>query len=344
MIPAPGTIAGQIRVWNPDLRPQFTQQYNLTLEYQLNNSTSVSAAYVGHRATHLIAPTDCNQPLPGSGPRIDMASAGSAPPIVRRSADGDSNQRHGFVGDQQLQLAPDQRSPAFGKGLEYLLSYTLSKTMTDNLGYYGSAGVRAQGAYSANNYNRHGYNYGPAFFDALHNFTWAGTYELPFGKGRAFGGDWKPLVNGFLGGWSVGNIVQFRSGFPITVTAADQSLQGGRGTARPNLIGDPRVDNKTLDRWMDAAAFSLPAQGTFGSAGVGILRAPGFKNWDVSLSKKFNLSESKFFDFRAEFFNITNTPSFAPPLANWSDTATFGRITDTVSNPRNLEFVLKFNF
>src|SRR5262249_58085695 len=60
-------IAGLIRVWDKNLRPQFTQQYNLTLEYQLANTMSVSAAYVGNRATHLVAPTDFNQPFPGTG-------------------------------------------------------------------------------------------------------------------------------------------------------------------------------------------------------------------------------------------------------------------------------------
>jgi hypothetical protein len=344
VIPSPGTIAGQIRVWDPNLRPQFTQQYNLTLEYQLSNATSVSAAYVGHRATHLVAPTDWNQPLPDPGSPSTWRPLDARRPLagVRPGVTQISGTESWAISNyNSLQVSARQRS---SKGLEFLLSYTLSKTLTDNLGYYGSAGVRAQGAYSANNYDRHGYNYGPAFFDARHNFTWASTYELPFGKGRAFGGGWNSVTNGLLGGWALGSIVQFRSGFPITVTASDQSLQGGRGSARPNLIGNPTLDNRTLDRWMDAAAFSLPAQGTFGSAGVGVLRAPGFKNWDLSLSKKFGLTESKYFDFRAEFFNFTNTPSFAPPLANWSDAATFGRITDTVSNPRNLEFALKFHF
>jgi carboxypeptidase family protein len=344
VIPTPGTVAGQIRVWDPNLRPQFTQQYNLALEYQLNNATSVSAAYVGHRAAHLVAPTDWNQPLPDPGPPSTWRPLDARRPLagVRPGVTQISGTESWAVSNyNSLQISARQRS---SKGLEFLLSYTLSKTLTDNLGYYGSAGVSAQGAYSANNYNRHGYNYGPAFFDATHNFTWAGTYDLPFGKGRAFGGGWNSLTNGLLGGWALGSILQFRSGFPITVTAADQSLQGGRGSARPNLIGDPTLDNRTLDRWMDAAAFSLPAQGTFGSAGVGVLRAPGYKNLDIGLSKKFNLTESKYFDFRAEFFNFTNTPSFAPPGANLSVPATFGRITDTVSNPRNLEFALKFHF
>ena len=60
-------------------------------------------------------------------------------------------------------------------------------------------------------------------------------------------------------------------------------------------------------------AFSAPALGTFGSAGVGTVRAPGYFNWDLGVGKKFNVTESHYIDFRAEFFNFTNTPSFSPP-------------------------------
>jgi len=88
----------------------------------------------------------------------------------------------------------------------------------------------------------------------------------------------------------------------------------------------------------------MPAQGTFGDAGVGIVRAPKYFNLDVSLGKKFRLGGSKYVDFRAEFFNFLNHPSFNPPAANFSAPNTFGRITSTISPPRNLEFALKFYF
>ena len=332
-------IAGLIRVWDPNLRPQFTQQYNLTLEYQLANTMSVSAAYVGNRATHLVAPTDFNQPLPGTGDFNLRRPLSRALPLVTQISGTASWAISNYNG---LQLNLRQR---YGRGVEFLASYTFSKTLTDNLGYYGSAGVAAQGAYSYNQYAQRLYNYGPAFFDTPHNFVFSGSYELPFGKGRSFGANWEPVVNTILGGWNINSIVQFRSGFPITVTTGgSNSGQNPRGGEKPNLIGDPTPSNQTIDNWINAAAFASAAPGAFGNSPVGVIRAPSFANWDFGVGKKFNVTEGDYFDFRAEFFNFTNHPSFAPPGRTFSDTNTFGRITNVVSPPRTLQFALKYYF
>ncbi|HEY6403732.1 MAG TPA: TonB-dependent receptor, partial [Blastocatellia bacterium] len=335
----PNRIAGLIRVWDPNLRPQFTQQYNLTLEYQLANTMSVSAAYVGNRATHLVAPTDFNQPLPGTGDfNLRRPLSGVLPLVTQISGTAS----WGISNYNGLQLNLRQR---YGRGAEFLASYTLSKTLTDNLGYYGSAGVAAQSAYSYNQYAQRLYNYGPAFFDARHNFIFSGSYELPFGKGRSYGNNLAPLVNNILGGWNINSIVQFRSGFPITVTTAGtNSGQNPRGGEKPNLIGDPTPSNQSLDNWINVAAFANAAPGTFGNSPVGVIRAPGFANWDFGLGKKFYVTEGDYFDFRAEFFNFTNHPSFAPPGRTFSDANTFGRITGVVSPPRTMQFALKYHF
>lgn len=350
---------GQLRIWNPDLRPQFTQQWNLTLEYQLLKNTSVSAAYVGHWATHLVAPTDINQPLPGVGPASSWIPAQNRRPLfslypdVTQTSVTDSWSISKY---HSLQMSARQR---LSRGLEFLASYTFSKAMTDNRGFYGSGGGinSAQGAYSGNAYDRHGFNYGLAFFDVRHNFIMSGTYDLPIGKGRSFGSDWHPLVNAIAGGWNVGSVIQWRTGFPITVDLGQaRSLQAPRGPERPNLIGAPVSNPDNPDCFISnpnnkfcaagsTTAFSLPDLGTFGSAGVGILTGPGFFNWDSSLGKKFHLTESKYFDFRAEFFNFTNHPNFNGPDRSWAPTsATFGQITSTLNSSRNLEFVLKFHF
>ncbi|MBO0721157.1 MAG: TonB-dependent receptor [Blastocatellia bacterium] len=359
---AKNQIAGQLRIWNPDLRPQFTQQWNLTLEYELLKGTSISAAYVGNRATHLVAPTDINQPLPETDPALagdptkwrpaqQRRPLYSVYPLVTQTSVTDSWAVSNY---NSLQLSVRQR---FSRGLEFLTSYTLSKTMTDNLGYYGSAGVASQSAYSGNAYDRHEFNYGPAFFDARHNLSISGTYELPLGKGRRFGSNFAPAVNAILGGWNIGNIVQYHTGFPMTVTSSvARSQQSPRGTEHPNFVAEPTINTGIPDCYIynpnnsacpagGTVGFALPALGTFGNAGVGILRAPGYFNTDFSLGKKLNLTESKYFDFRAEFFNFTNTPSFNPPSVSWSSTSnTFGQITSTISSARNIEFVLKFNF
>ena len=337
-------IFGQIRVWNPNLRPQFTQQYNLTFEYQLTSLSTVTLGYVGHNATHLVAPTDWNQPLPGTGPPSTWLPLQqrrplySVYPLVTQISGTDSWAVSNY---NALQAGARRR---FAGGLEFLASYTWSKTLTDNLGYYGSAGVAAQGAYSGNNYNRHGYNYGPAFFDATHNITTSAIYELPFLRNRTRRAGWNGLADAAFGGWNISGIVNWHTGFPITVTATDVSLQGPRGVARPNRIGNGKPSNQTIDHWLDETAFTMPAQGTFGDAGVGIVRAPKYGNLDVSVGKKFPLAGSKYVDFRAEFFNFLNHPSFNPPAVNFSAPNTFGRITSTISPPRNLEFALKFYF
>ena len=341
---AGGQIFGQLRVWNPKLRPQFTQQYNLTFEYLLTPGSTLTLGYVGHKADHLVAPTDWNQPLPGTGPASTWLPLQqrrplfSVYPLVTQISGTDSWAMSNY---NALQASLRRR---YSKGLEFLTSYTLSKTLTDNLGYYGSGGVAAQGAYSGNNYDRHGYNYGPAFFDARHNISASAIYALPFHRDGNRGAGWNGVVDAVLGGWNVSGIVSWHTGFPITVTATDVSLQGPRGVARPNRIGDGKPSNQTIDHWFDETAFAMPAQGTFGNAGVGILRAPKYGNLDVSLGKKFQLAGSKYVDFRAEFFNFLNHPSFNPPAVNFSAPNTFGRITSTISPPRNLEFALKFYF
>jgi outer membrane receptor protein involved in Fe transport len=348
---------GQLRIWNPNLRPQFTQQWNLTLEYQLFRNLSISAGYVAHSATHLVAPTDINQPLPGTGPASTWIAAQNRRPLfslypdVTQTSVTDSWAVSNY---HSLQVSARQR---FTRGLEFMLSYTYSKSLTDNLGYYGSAGTSNQGAYSGNAYNRHDYNYGPAFFDARQNLVISNTYDLPVGKGRSFGNDWHPAINAVLGGWNISNIIQVRGGFPITITLGTaRSLQAPRGAERPNQIAPVTTNSSTPDCYIpnpnnrfcpagSTSSFSLPDLGTFGSAGVGTVYAPGFFNWDTSIGKKFYISEHRYFDFRAEFFNFTNHPSFAPPDRSWTATSTtFGQITGVISPPRNLEFALKFHF
>ncbi len=163
-------------------------------------------------------------------------------------------------------------------------------------------------------------------------------------------------MNAIFGGWNLSTIVSAHTGFPMTITTTDNSLQNPRGSARPNQIGEPTLTsdpdcyiynplNRACSGVSGNVAFSAPALGTFGSAGVGTVRAPGYFNWDLGVGKKFNVTESQYIDFRAEFFNFTNTPSFSPPTTTWTATSlTFGQVGGTVSPPRIIEFALKYHF
>ncbi len=335
--------SGIVRIWSTDLRPQFTQQWNFSMEYQLTPTMAVTAAYVGNRATHLVDPRDFNQPLPGTGdpstwaPLQTRRPLYATQPLITQVGGTESQATSDY---NAMQLSARRRYVA---GFEFLASYTLSKTITDNLGYYGSGGVAGMSAYWLNSYNRLG-DRGLSFFDATHNFVWSGTYDLPWGKGKHWGGDWSGAMNAILGGWNVNNIIQLRSGFPITIQANDVSLQNSRAGGRPDRVGSGDVGDPTLEKWLDITAFKLPATGSFGNCGVSTNRAPGFINWDFGVGKQFNVTETKYIVFRAEFFNLTNTPSFSPPGRSISSPNTFGLITGTVSAPRNMEFALKFQF
>jgi hypothetical protein len=303
----------------------------------------------------LVDPRDWNQPLPGTGdPTTWLPFQQRRPlyafrPLVTQVSGTDSSATSDY---HSLQVSARKR---LSGGFEFLGSYTLSKTITDNLGYYGSGGVNAPSAYWMNAYDRR-QDRGLSFFDATHNFVWSGTYDLPIGKGRAWGTNWNGVVNAILGGWNLSNIVSLHTGFPVTIrqnrlVGVSDSIQDPRGGERPNRIaGSSAVaPNQGPDQWLIggtsiSSAYVPNGLGTFGNAGNSSERAPGFANWDLGIGKKFNLTERHYLDFRAEFFNFTNHPSFSPPSNNISDPNNFGKIFGTVSPPRIMEFALKYYF
>jgi len=337
--------SGNVRAFDPNLRPQFTHQWNVFAEYALTPTMSAQAGYVGHRAKYLVAPVEGNQALPGVGdpttwaPKPTRRPLFAAQPLVTTIATTASRARSEY---NSLQASIRQRT---WHGLEFLASYTLGQAKTNNRGYYGGGAVVAsEGAYWQNTYNSDA-EFGPAFHDVRHNFVFSANYDLPFGKGRKWGGEWSGVTNALLGGWKVGGILQARSGIPITVIdGRARSLQGERGFERPNCIGDPVPSDQSITKWLDINAFQAAALGTFGDCGIGIARAPGYKNVDLALSKRVEAGGPRYLEFRIETFNLTNTPSFGPPGRDISAVSAFGLITTTVSSPRVIELVAKFYF
>jgi len=208
--------------------------------------------------------------------------------------------------------------------------------------------------------------------DTPHMLNLFATYELPFGNGRRFVNR-KGLVNLFLGGWRLTGNFNAQSGVPLHIGGPSNGM-----TDRPNLVGDPRAvpGGQNAAHWINAAAFTPPF-GTdqnfwakpdtnddrwwqFGNAGLRLpgLRSPGFWNLDSSLGKQFHISESKYFDFRWEAFNalnhqnlgVPNTSYCLPPNSNGSTDlvhqagCSFGRITNVQTDPRAMQFALKFVF
>jgi len=352
----------QGRAWDLDLRPQMTNQFNFAIERELDKSTNVQVAYVGQRGTHLVIPHEANNPLPGVGPYASWAPINDRRPLFGPLPNVGNialTESSGTSWYNALQLSGRRRMTA---GLELLFQYTYSKTDTDGLGYYGCGGVNSEGAYWQDAYNRRG-NYGPACFDVRHNFTTAGVFNIPFGKGQKYGAGSTKAMDLVLGGWNLNYNLSARGGFPVTILASTQNTNSGRaprGNVRANryqVLADPTTRN--VDRWFGdvgaatfcaagvnngTCAYGIPALGDLGSAGVGTERAPGFFNLDTSFGKHFRITERQRIEFRAEMFNILNFVSWGPPGRDITAPASFGAIGSQINAPRNIQFALKYAF
>ncbi len=329
-----------IRLWDPNVRPSKVQQWNLSLEHQFPGDTLVSVGYVGQHGTHLMVPMPYFQRrlLPDGTTTPSPYLAGN--PALANIAQISGTESNGKQRYDALQASVTKH---LSQGLQFQLSYTWSKTRTNSIGYYGDGGQSApNSAYWQNLYNSRA-EWGLAYFDAKHNFVGSYIYQLPFGRNKRFGNHWNAVANGILGNWQMSGILILHSGFPITVRANDRSGTFSRG-ARANCIG-PSGGSQDVGpgtTWFNTLAFSQPVTGSFGSCGNNTVRGPGLRDFDLGLQKGFPITESKRFEFRAEFLNLTNTEFFNAPDRSVTS-ATFGQVL-SAQGERNIQFGLKFYF
>jgi hypothetical protein len=168
------------------------------------------------------------------------------------------------------------------------------------------------------------------------------VYELPIGKGKAFRTG-NAFADNLIGNWQVNGIVSLRSGQPFNVNVAGDIPNTGEGDVRPDLVGNPIPAQRTIQEWLVPSAFAPPAQYTFGNLGRDVFRTDWARNLDFSVFRQFPIRESLRLEFRAEAFNLTNTPVFAAPASNISY-SNFGQISSTINTGRQVQFALKVLF
>ena len=358
-----GTPYYQGRAWDMNLRPQFTQQYNATLEYQFNKTTSLTAAFVGQLGTHLVVPHEANNPVAGVGDPSTWINSNDRRPLAKLLPNvGNIALTEGSARMSYNSMQFSGRKRLSG-GLEMTGFYVWSKSIMENLGYYGCGSVNAEGAYWQDAYNRRA-NRGPSCFDAQHNISFGGVYSVPFGKGMKYGASLNRATDLILGGWNVNFFENAHSGFPVTVFAASANTGGRtpRGNVRANAYKPFDIASQSVDQFFGpvsvsgasvfcaagvnngTCAFGVPAVGQLGNAGVGTLRAPSFFNFDLSIGKKFYIREKQNLDFRLEMFNAFNHVSWGAPGRDITNAGAFGQITGQVQNPRNIQMGLKYYF
>ncbi len=332
-IPADGVITNapinQEYLYIPlNLKEAYLQSWNLAVQHALPANFTLEVAYVGNHAVGVLTRQNINSGLiPGAGAAgqpLNQLFGRRA--VTNRWMRTDTN----YNG---LQAKFDRR---FSNGLLITTAYTFGKAIN----FADSNGGLFIPAVPSLNRGRAGY-------DRTHTFVQSYIYELPFGSNKRW------LRSGIgrwvLGDWQLNGIFSGYSGQPLDIRISSASLNAPGNSNRPDLVGTPRVLGGIGPgkKWLDVSAFAPPAPGTYGTAPRNILSGPHFLNLDLSVFRKFRLTERVGGEFRFEAFNFTNTPHFDRPGGTNGTTlgnADFGEVTTAMSDQRQMQFGLKILF
>ena len=344
---------GTVQSQNLNFKQGMIQQFNLNLEHQLPGNVVLTAGYAGSRSSHILvnglnmnigSPAAC---FTDPNYHFGCGLAAAAPYQFNYISNFTDT---GAARYDSLQIKAETKSARHG--LYMLLGYTYSRTFDSGLpdGLGSNSGATYWPLPGSNRAD-----WGVSGLNLNDQFTASVLYDLPFGKGKAFGGNWSGPVNAALGGWSVTLIERAESGFPIFVydSANNSGVHFQDNFAnwnRPDQICDPKSSHPTLLQWFNTQCFVAPPDGQLGTASRTPVYGPRFVNTDFSAVKRVHLNEAVNAEFRAEFFNLFNHAQFnAPgssstPGADLASLGSFGKINSTVGNPRVIQFALKLNF
>jgi hypothetical protein len=329
-VPAP-TPFNQLG-WNgqPQFRAPYSDQWNFGIQQQLSSTSVFTLNYVGSHSGRTDIAAEANTAItPGPGNPSDR----SPYPYITPSY---YDKPIGRASYEAFQFSLKGNSTS--KRLTYLVSYTWSKTIDiGSDGWYCSEGCSIENPYDLNS------NKSVAGYDLPQMFTASWVYRIPIGKGHFSTGN--RVADYVLGNWDLNGIATLTSGMPYTIDVCGDIANTGNGGCyeRPNLVGNPNLSNPSPAMWFNVNAFRIPAPYTFGNLGRNALRADWFKDLDLSLFRQFPISETRRFEFRADAFNSTNTPTWGVPNSTLNAN-NFGVVTSTRSTERQLQLALKFYF
>jgi hypothetical protein len=332
-----------------------THEWSTFLQYAITSSDSIQLGYVGNHSIHqingwrtnvvnqIVPPGTANQKL-----LLQYPDFGQGQDFIAPNGDGTYN---------GVQVTYERRMT---HGLYVLADFTQSRCKLDfrNIlndqnpgnGTFARApgilGTKGDWALCGDNSS-----------SVLHV---ASTWELPFGHGRMFGGNSGTFVNQAFGGWDVNGIFDSQTGFPVSIGCPTTTVSDGLGCTAFVVAGASRYAQQGphgIDHFFNQAAFvNPPVATTLGQTDLSPLggfptqvHGPGYNDLDFSIFKQFPITERRYLEFRAEFFNFLNHPNFANSFAslNYTQSLTsannnFARITNTRGNPRQTQFALKF--
>jgi hypothetical protein len=342
----------QNRAQDSNQRTGYVQQASFGPEFQLRQNLVFNVNWVGNWGHKMNRLRNANQ-----GQVVGYDSSNN--PIVAfpyanlntvvQSAKGTG--QHAFLelatndGNTSYNALGVSLRRRFSKGLGYQFSYTYSHNLSDYVDNLTG------GSTPTNAYN-YSWEKSNSPWDVRHVFVANAVWALPIGEGGRFLSG-QGMASKLIGGWQVNTILTFKTGLPFGVSASDNSFTGPSHANRPDQTGDPFAGASTnpddiviggTGFFINPAAFASPAPGKFGNLAPRVYHGPGWENIDLSIFKIFKLTEARRIEFRTEFFNAFNHPNFANPSASITSPGSFGKVSSTIGDPRDIQFALKIYF
>ena len=335
-------------------RPPTVDAFNVTVQRQLSDTTSIEVGYVGNRGRNVFA---------GDGPAIDINQATlngflqGVPRDQRRPFFNKFGWTQGIdyfcnCATNSYDSLQAKFNKRFGQGYSAKVNYTLQRVRQQGGGYFETDLPEHRGLFDSD------LESGPPDWDRVHNFVLSLVAEIPVGRGRAYLSEASPIADAVLGGWQFNTNTIIQSGLPFSVTYRNAGEDRDTGPNRPDLIGDPEGP-QNRDQWFNTipigsqgSAFGRPARGTFGDLERNSLRGPAYWRVDASLFKHIRFGDFRDLELRVEVVNLFNHVNLGNPDSeigvpgNLNPNA--GRITSTAfgnADPqRNWQFAAKFRF
>lgn len=324
--------------------------WHITIQRQLTPTMSWEVAYVGNKGTHVFAGDgpdyDFNQPsLDGFG----VLSTNERKPFFQRFGWSQSFRYFGNDSDNNFNSLQTKFEKRFSSGYQLLAHYTWARAFNHDSSFFPID--RTIG-------------YGPTDWQRDHVFVLNNLWELPFGRGKKWGGTASRGLEYLIGGWQINAITTWSSGLPFTPSFQDCGAVADSGPCRVNVIGDIQTnrdanrDNPTSvpfftttngvrleSAGQQIGPFERPQPGTIGNATRNSLHGPRFFNTDLSVFKNFVVTERVRGQFRAEWSNIWNNVNLGNP-DSCVDCGNGGKIFGLApgANQRQLQFALRFEF
>ena len=345
----------------------YVEQWNLGLQRAITNNLSVEVAYVGSHIVHVGIPdSNLNQltteqlsegapllktvpnpyygqiPISSSIGGKTITEAQLMKPYPRFLNVATYRHNSGTTNYNAIEAKVERR---FSHGLSLLFAYTHSKLIDDASSVFSTTVLSSPNSSSliAADTFRPELERDSSSGDMPNVTSFSGIYDLPAGRGHRFASS--GLADAVLGGWSLNTIFLLQSGMPVTVTqATNNNSFAGFALQRPNLVGKPSLSpgDRTPTHFFNISAFATAPQFTIGSASRNPVRGPAYRDVDLALVKHTTLYRETGLEFRAELFNLTNTPAFSQPNGSFGSAA-FGSITSTVADPRVMQLAIRIS-